>query len=105
MVPSAPPEAGEGALRAGFGVAHFGLQTTDLDGVLARLRAAGADIHADPRRTGSVRYAYATAPDGVVIELVELHLPSHLAPFAPLLSGVNRAIHLTRRLLAKQLFK
>jgi catechol 2,3-dioxygenase-like lactoylglutathione lyase family enzyme len=105
MTPSAPPEAGEGALRAGFGVAHFGLQTTDLDGVLARLRNAGADIHADPRRTGSVRYAYATAPDGVVIELVELHLPSHLAPFAPLLSGVNRAIHLTRRILAKQLFK
>jgi hypothetical protein len=86
-------------------VAHFGLQTTDLDGVLARLRDAGAHVHADARRVGSIRYAYATAPDGVVIELVELHLPAHLAPFVPMLNGVNRAIHLTRRALAKQLFK
>jgi hypothetical protein len=36
---------------------------------------------------------------------VELHLPAHLAPFVPMLNGVNRAIHLTRRALAKQLFK
>jgi catechol 2,3-dioxygenase-like lactoylglutathione lyase family enzyme len=105
MTPAAPPEAGDGALRAGFGVAHFGLQTTDLDGVLARLRDAGAHVHADARHVGSIRYAYATAPDGVVIELVELHLPAHLAPLLPLLNGVNRAIHLTRRALAKQLFK
>ena len=105
MKPAEPPEAGDGALRSGFGVAHFGLQTTDLDAVLARLREAGAEIHADPRRTGSVRYAYATVPDGVVIELVELHVPPHLAPLMPVLAGVNKAIHLTRRALAKQLFK
>jgi hypothetical protein len=41
----------------------------------------------------------------VVVELTELHLHAHLARFKPLLSGVNRAIHLTRRALAKQLFK
>jgi len=105
MGPAEPPEVGNGALRAGFGVAHFGVQTTDLDGVLARLRDAGAHVHADARRTGSVRYAYVNAPDGVVIELVELHLPAHLAPLMPLLNGVNRTIHLTRRALAKQLFK
>ncbi len=105
MTPAAPPEVGVGALRAGFGVAHFGLQTSDLDGVLDRLRDAGADVHAEPRRAGSVRYAYVTVPDGVVIELVELHPPVHLAPLMPLLQGVNRAIHLTRRTLAKQLFK
>lgn len=105
MMPAEPPEAGDGALRSGFGVAHFGLQTTDLDAVLARLREAGANVHADPRRTGSVRYAYATVPDGVVIELVELHVPPHLVPLMPLLAGVNKAIHLTRRTLAKQLFK
>ncbi len=104
MTPMDPPEAGEGALRSGFGVAHFGVQTTDLDGVLARLLEAGVHAHAEPRRTGSIRYAYVTAPDGVVIELVELHLPAHLARFVPLLNGVNRAIHLTRRTLAKQLF-
>ncbi|MBT8481085.1 MAG: hypothetical protein HKP36_05810 [Myxococcales bacterium] len=94
-----PPEAGKGALRSGFGVAHFGLQTTDLDGDLARLGEAGVYAHAEPRRTGSIRYAYVTAPDGVVIELVELHLPAHLARFVPLLNGVNRAIYLTRRTL------
>ena len=105
MTPAEPPEVGAGALRGGFGVAHFGVQTTDLDAVLAGLRAAGAHVHADPKRTGAVRYAYVTAPDGVVIELVELHLPAHLAPLMPLLHGVNRAIHHTRRALAKQLFK
>jgi len=105
MTPAEPPEVGVGALRAGFGVAHFGVQTTDLDGVLACLRHAGAHVHADARRTGSIRYAYVTGPDGVVIELVELHLPAHLAPLMPLLGGVNRAIHVTRRALAKQLFK
>ena len=41
----------------------------------------------------------------VVIELVELHLPDHLVPLMPLLSGVNRVIQLTRRALMKQLFK
>ena len=105
MTPADPPEAGEGALRSGFGVAHFGVQTTDLDGDLARLGEAGVHAHAEPRRTGSIRYAYVTAPDGVVIELVELHLPAPLARFVPVLNGVNRAIHLTRRALAKQLFK
>ena len=105
MTPADPPEAGEGALRSGFGVAHFGVQTTDLDGDLARLGKAGVHAHAEPRSTGSIRYAYVTAPDGVVIELVELHLPAPLARFVPVLNGVNRAIHLTRRALAKQLFK
>jgi len=105
MTPADPPEAGEGALRSGFGVAHFGVQTTDLDGDLARLAEAGVNAHAEPRRTGSIRYAYVTAPDGVVIELVELHLSAPLARFVPVLNGVNRAIHLTRRALAKQLFK
>ena len=105
MTPADPPEVGDGALRAGFGVAHFGLQTTDLDGVLDRLRGAGCDIHAEPRRAGSIRYAYATVPDGVVVELVELHLPPRLARLMPLLNGVNRAIHLARRALTKQLFE
>lgn len=105
MTPGEPPEVGYGALRTGFGVAHFGVQTSDLDGVLARLRQAGVDPHAEPRRTESIRYAYVTAPDGVVIELVELHLPAHLARLVPLLNVVNRAMHLTRRTLAKQLFK
>ena len=105
MSPKEPPEAGDGALLSGFGVAHFGLQTDDLDSALSRLRDAGAQIHGEPRQTDSIRFAYATVPDGVVIELVELHLPARLRPFLPLLKGVNQAIHLTRRALAKQLFE
>ena len=104
MGPAEPPGPGVGALRAGFGVAHFGLQTSDLDGMVERLAAAGADLHGEPRRTGSIRYVYATVPDGVVIELVELHLSPPIARWMPLLRAVDRAIHLTRRALAKQLF-
>lgn len=55
MTPKAPPDAGTGALRAGFGVAHFGVHTTDLDSVLARLREAAVHVHAEPRRAGSIR--------------------------------------------------
>ena len=105
MTPAEPPERGVAALRSGFGVAHFGLQTSDLDGMLERLREAGAEVHDDPTRAGSIRYAYATVPDGIVIELVELHLPPHLARLKPLLHGIDKAIHLTRRALVKQLFK
>ena len=105
MAPAEPPAPGVGALRSGFGVAHFGLQTSDLDGMLGRLRDAGAELHGAPVRADSIRYAYATVPDGVVIELVELHLPPHLAPLMPLLHGIDKAIHRIRRALAKQLFK
>ncbi len=66
MAPAEPPAPGVGALRSGFGVAHFGLQTSDLDGMLGRLRDAGAELHGAPIRADSIRYAYATVPDGVV---------------------------------------
>ena len=105
MAPATPPEPGDGALQVGFGVAHFGLQTKDLDDVVARLEAAGAHVHAPPARTGSIRYVYATAPDGVVVELVELHLPPKLARLSPLLDGVNKVMHVTRRALVSQLFE
>jgi hypothetical protein len=39
----------------------------------------------------------------VVIELIELHLPAHLARFVPVVNGVNRGIHLTRRALRRAL--
>ncbi len=105
MTAATPPVAGDGALESGYGIAHFGVQTSDLDGVVRRLSAEGYAPHAAPRRTGSIRYVYVTAPDGVVVEVVELHLPPKLAPFMPLLAVVDRSIHATRRLLAKQLFR
>jgi hypothetical protein len=55
MTPKEPSDAGTGALRAGFGVAQFGVHTTNLDGLLARLREAGVHAHAEPRRASSIR--------------------------------------------------
>ena len=94
-----------GSIPSGEGGENHRLLEPVRQYALARLRDAGAQVHAEARRTGSIRYAYVTVPDGVVIELVELHLPPHLAPLMPVLGAVNRAIHLTRRTLAKRLFK
>ena len=105
MKATQPPDAADGALRTGYGVAHFGLQTTDLRGSIERLRAAGIEVHEAPRDSGPVRYVYFTAPDGVVIELVELQLPLKLRALTPMLNGVYKAIHTTRRALAKQLLR
>lgn len=99
------PEVGDGALRAGFGVAHFGLQTADLDGVVARLKAQGVHVHDEPSGTGPIRYVYASAPDGVVVEIVELALPAKLKRLRPAFDAYNKAVHLTKRAFARQLFK
>lgn len=105
MEPSEPPEAGDGALRNGFGVAHFGLQTPDLDALVARLEAAGIEIHAPAVQVGPIRYVYLSAPDGVVVELIELVLPAKLRPLRPVFDAYNRLIHLTKRAFASQLFR
>jgi len=103
--PADPPEVGDGARRAGFGVAHFGLQTADLAGVVAKLERAGVDVHSAPRGEGAIRYVYFSAPDGVVIELVQLVLPPKLEKLRPLFDAYNRAVHVTKRAFAKQLFR
>ncbi len=105
MEPREAPEPGDGALRTGYGVAHFGLQTDDLEGLVATLERADVHVHAPPTGQGAIRYAYISAPDGVVIELVQLVLPRKLAPLRPVFNGVNWAIHATRRAFARQLFK
>ena len=74
-------------------------------GPLAGLRQAGVPVHSEPQTSGSIHYVYVSAPDGVVIEVVELRLNDKLRRLMPLLGGVHKAIHHTRRLLAKQLFK
>ena len=72
IVPSAPPEPGDGAYSQGFGVAHFGLRVRDVDAAVEELAAAGVPILSQPVReaTGLV-YAYVAAPDGVVVELTQ----------------------------------
>ncbi len=49
--------------------AHPGLRTADLDGVAARLEAAGADVEWDERRPG-VRRFYTHDPFGNRLELL-----------------------------------
>ncbi len=72
LAPVSPPEAGDGAYRQGFGVAHFGLRVADVDDAVAELSASGVRVLSRPVREASgLTYAYVAAPDGVVVELTQ----------------------------------
>ena len=72
LAPVPPPEAGDGAYRHGFGVAHFGLRVADVDVAIAELSNAGVRVLSQPAREPSgLTYAYVAAPDGVVVELTQ----------------------------------
>jgi len=72
ITPSAPPIAGDGAYRHGFGVAHFGLRVADLGAAIEELSAAGIRILSEPvHEPTGLAYAYVAAPDGVVLELTQ----------------------------------
>ncbi len=105
MRPAEPAAVGDGARHVGFGVAHFGLQTSDLAATVRRLRDRGVHVHSEPRGDGAVRYVYVSAPDGVIVELVELHLPARLQRIKPLFDLYNRGIHASKRLFARRLFR
>jgi len=105
MEPQPAPEAGPGALRSGFGVAHFGLQTRDLDALLEQLEAQGVRPQAPPAMAGSIRYVYVQAPDGVMLELLELVLSPKLRKLKPAFEAYNKAIHVSKRLFLRQLVK
>ena len=104
MQAAAPPEPGDGALRSGFGLAHFGLQVDDLDATVERLARGGVSCHGPTREAGPIRYAYLSAPDGVVIELTQYVLPPKLAVLLPAVRLFNGGVHQVRKLLASQLF-
>lgn len=71
-VPAPPAEAGDGAYRHGFGVAHFGLCVEDVDAAIAELSDSGVSALSRPvREPSGLTYAYIAAPDGVVIELTQ----------------------------------
>lgn len=101
--PTTPPDYVHGALATGYGVAHFGLNVDDLDGVMGKLKAAGTEVHGDPESSGPLRFVYFTGPDGVVIELTQYVLPAKLRPVAAGLKAFNRFVHMGRRLIAKQM--
>ncbi len=72
LAPAPPPEAGDGAYRHGFGVAHFGLRVADVDSAIAELSASGVRVLSQPvREPSGLTYAYVAAPDGVVVELTQ----------------------------------
>jgi catechol 2,3-dioxygenase-like lactoylglutathione lyase family enzyme len=105
IAPAAPPVVGDGALRAGFGVAHLGLNVDDLDALLPRLVASGCTIHSAPRGGAPLRYVYFTAHDGIVVELTQYVLTRRLRPVELALRGFNRAVHRTKKLIGRALVR
>lgn len=105
LEPAQPPEHGDGALTHGFGVAHLGLNVDALAPIIARLEAAGIEVHSAPRGDQPLRYVYFTAPDGVVIELTEYVLPARLRPAAAALKLFNRGVHRARHAIGKALLR
>jgi catechol 2,3-dioxygenase-like lactoylglutathione lyase family enzyme len=72
IVPSPPPEAGDGAYTHGFGVAHFGFRVADVRAAIAELSKSGVRVLSEPvSEPSGLKYAYIAAPDGVVIELTQ----------------------------------
>lgn len=99
------PPYGDGALAAGFGVAHLGLNVDELEPVIKRLAAAGVAVHSPPQGEGAIRYVYFTAPDGVVIELTQYALPAKLRVAASALKLFNIGVHKARLRFATMLVK
>jgi catechol 2,3-dioxygenase-like lactoylglutathione lyase family enzyme len=105
IAPAAPPAPGDGALRAGFGVAHLGLNVADLEALLPALVAAGCTVHSAPRGEGPLRYVYFTAHDGIVVELTQYVLPRKLRPAELALRGFNHAVHRTKKMIGRALVR
>jgi catechol 2,3-dioxygenase-like lactoylglutathione lyase family enzyme len=54
-----------------YGTDHFGLDVTDVDALVERLRARGIEIAREPENSPRNRVAFITGPDNLVIELVQ----------------------------------
>jgi catechol 2,3-dioxygenase-like lactoylglutathione lyase family enzyme len=70
----APPgQAGDGPAPANTtGLRHISFRVDDLDAVLARLRAHGAElVGAVERYEDFVRLCYVRGPEGIIVELAE----------------------------------
>jgi catechol 2,3-dioxygenase-like lactoylglutathione lyase family enzyme len=61
-----PRHSGRGSIH------HFGIQTDDIDGDFARLRAAGISFKKDITDLGAWKYIMVPAPDNILIELFQV---------------------------------
>ena len=59
-------------------VHHLGVETDELEALVARLRASGVSV-TDVRRHPEASYAMAKGPDGLLLELFQPH-PSQMDP-------------------------
>ncbi len=62
----APKHAGAGTVH------HLGIETDDLESLVARLEVAGVSV-TDVRRHAEADYAMAQGPDGLLLELFQPH--------------------------------
>ncbi len=58
---------------------HLGIQTDDLDTLVARMKQHGFELRGQIREWGYLRYIMAMAPDNILLELFEITLDR--APF------------------------
>jgi catechol 2,3-dioxygenase-like lactoylglutathione lyase family enzyme len=61
-----PKDAGRGAIH------HIGIQTDDIDGVVARLRGGGVKLRKEITDLGVWKYVMVPAPDNILVELFEV---------------------------------
>jgi catechol 2,3-dioxygenase-like lactoylglutathione lyase family enzyme len=61
-----PIDSGRGAIH------HFGIQTDDLEALVAKMKARGVKFRKEIADFGFWKYVMAPAPDGVLIELFEV---------------------------------
>ena len=68
---------GPGDARAHFGLEHFGFDSQDIDGDIARLQGLGATLLEGPTQVpGGPRIAFLQGPDDTRLELVERKTPA-----------------------------
>lgn len=71
----APRHTGAGTVH------HLGIETDELDALVARLRCAGVSV-TEVRRHQTGDYAMAQAPDGLLLELFQPHASAMTPEFA-----------------------
>ena len=64
-----PPKGAHGVVH------HLGIETDDLDALVARLRARGVPLRNPVRDAGAFRYVMIAGPDDLLLELFECREP------------------------------
>jgi catechol 2,3-dioxygenase-like lactoylglutathione lyase family enzyme len=62
--------------KRGGAVHHIGIETDDLDGLVASMRAKGHDFRNEVREQAKFRYVMTAGPDDLLIELYECLEPT-----------------------------